>query len=120
MPISKLILILSSIALITTLASATTDVHHYHYHTVAWPDSSSSSKCDGTVGECAAAEDEEFELDSEISRRVLATSQYISYGALDRNKVPCNQRGASYYNCQTGSQANPYSRGCTTYNRCRS
>ncbi|GAV83486.1 RALF domain-containing protein [Cephalotus follicularis] len=64
--------------------------------------------------------DEEFELDSEISRRILATTQYISYGALQRNTVPCSRRGASYYNCQPGAAANPYTRGCSAITRCRS
>ncbi|KAK9919882.1 hypothetical protein M0R45_028456 [Rubus argutus] len=64
--------------------------------------------------------DEEFELDSEINRRILATSNYISYGALQRNTVPCSRRGASYYNCQPGAQANPYNRGCSAITRCRS
>ncbi|KRH68518.2 hypothetical protein GLYMA_03G236000v4 [Glycine max] len=64
--------------------------------------------------------EEEFQLDSEISRRILATTKYISYGALQRNTVPCSRRGASYYNCQPGAQANPYSRGCSAITRCRS
>ncbi|XP_050381744.1 protein RALF-like 33 [Argentina anserina] len=64
--------------------------------------------------------DDEFELDSEINRRILATSNYISYGALQRNTVPCSRRGASYYNCRPGAQANPYSRGCSAITRCRS
>ncbi|XAR49131.1 hypothetical protein NMG60_11032211 [Bertholletia excelsa] len=74
---------------------------------------------------CRAAEagcltgGEEFELDSEVSRRILATSRYISYGSLQRNTVPCSRRGASYYNCRAGAQANPYSRGCSTITRCR-
>ncbi|CBI39521.3 unnamed protein product, partial [Vitis vinifera] len=62
----------------------------------------------------------EFAMDSEINRRILATSKYISYGALQRNSVPCSRRGASYYNCQPGAQANPYNRGCSTITRCRS
>ncbi|KAK7397182.1 hypothetical protein VNO78_18349 [Psophocarpus tetragonolobus] len=64
--------------------------------------------------------EEEFLMDSEITRRILATSKYISYGALQRNTVPCSRRGASYYNCQPGAQANPYSRGCNAITRCRS
>ncbi|XP_020213312.1 rapid alkalinization factor [Cajanus cajan] len=64
--------------------------------------------------------EDEFQLDSEINRRILATTKYISYGALQRNTVPCSRRGASYYNCQPGAQANPYSRGCTAITRCRS
>lgn len=64
--------------------------------------------------------DEEFELDSESNRRILATRRYISYGALQRNSVPCSRRGQSYYNCRPGAQANPYTRGCSTITRCRS
>ncbi|KAA0048028.1 hypothetical protein IC582_011575 [Cucumis melo] len=76
------------------------------------------STCKGSIAECFGGE--EFEFDSEINRRILATSQYISYGALRRNNVPCSRRGASYYNCQPGAQANPYSRGCNAITRCRS
>jgi hypothetical protein len=65
-------------------------------------------------------DDVEFEFDSEISRRILATTKYISYGALQRNSVPCSKRGASYYNCKSGASANPYSRGCSAITRCRS
>ncbi|XP_010546717.1 PREDICTED: protein RALF-like 22 [Tarenaya hassleriana] len=79
---------------------------------------SSLSGCRGSIAECLA-EEEELELDSEISRRILATNKYISYGALQRNSVPCSRRGASYYNCRRGAQANPYSRGCSTITRCR-
>ncbi|KAF7137873.1 hypothetical protein RHSIM_Rhsim07G0187600 [Rhododendron simsii] len=78
------------------------------------------SGCRGTIAECLADGDGEFDLDSEVSRRILATNKYISYGALSRNTVPCSRRGASYYNCRAGAQANPYSRGCSTITRCRS
>ncbi|KAE8687272.1 Rapid alkalinization factor 23 [Hibiscus syriacus] len=77
------------------------------------------SACKGPIGECLEGE-EEFELDSEINRRILQTTRYISYGALQRNTVPCSRRGASYYNCQPGAQANPYNRGCSRITRCRS
>ena len=76
------------------------------------------SPCKGSIAECLSGE--EFELDSEISRRILATTKYISYGALQRNTVPCSRRGASYYNCQPGAQANPYNRGCSKITQCRS
>ncbi|GER32931.1 ralf-like 33 [Striga asiatica] len=78
------------------------------------------SGCGGTVGECLENEDEEFALDSESARRILAGRRYISYGALQRNRVPCSRRGASYYNCRPGAQANPYRRGCSRITRCRS
>uniref|UniRef100_A0A0E0MW59 Protein RALF-like 33 n=1 Tax=Oryza rufipogon TaxID=4529 RepID=A0A0E0MW59_ORYRU len=48
-----------------------------------------------------------------VVRRVLQQGSYISYGALRRDTTPCSVRGASYYNCQPGAEANPYSRGCS-------
>ncbi|CAN4113568.1 unnamed protein product [Withania somnifera] len=64
--------------------------------------------------------DEEFSMESESTRRMLAyRRRYISYGALSRNRVPCSRRGASYYNCRPGAQANPYQRGCSAITRCR-
>ncbi|XP_042413163.1 protein RALF-like 33 [Zingiber officinale] len=75
------------------------------------------SGCRGTIAECLAGE--EFDLGSEVSRRVLATTNYISYGALRRDTVPCSRRGASYYNCRPGGQANPYSRSCSAITQCR-
>ncbi|XP_074560117.1 protein RALF-like 33 [Curcuma longa] len=75
------------------------------------------SGCRGTIAECLAGE--EFDLGSEVSRRVLATANYISYGALRRDTVPCSRRGASYYNCRPGAQANPYSRSCSAITQCR-
>ncbi|KAI4372280.1 hypothetical protein MLD38_010529 [Melastoma candidum] len=75
----------------------------------------------GGGGGGAVVEDEqvEFLMDSEISRRILATTKYISYGALQRDTVPCSRRGASYYNCQAGASGNPYTRGCSAITRCR-
>lgn len=73
--------------------------------------------CRGTIGECLSGE--EFAVDTETNRRILATSRYISYQALKRNSVPCSRRGASYYNCRPGAQANPYRRGCNAITRCR-
>lgn len=85
------------------------------------------SECRGSIAECFLAGNDddsafgmEFEMDSEINRRILATTRYISYGALRSNTVPCSRRGASYYNCRPGAQANPYSRGCSAITRCRS
>ncbi|CAN4091446.1 unnamed protein product [Withania somnifera] len=83
-----------------------------------WIPVKSADSCEGSIAECMASGD--FEMESESNRRILATSDYISYGALQRNSVPCSRRGASYYNCQTGAEANPYSRGCSAITRCRS
>ncbi|CAL9750283.1 unnamed protein product [Musa acuminata subsp. burmannicoides] len=77
----------------------------------------SLSGCRGSIAECLAGE--EFDLGSEVTRRFLATSSYISYGALKRDTVPCSRRGASYYNCRPGAQANPYSRSCSAITQCR-
>ncbi|XP_010938417.1 protein RALF-like 33 [Elaeis guineensis] len=73
--------------------------------------------CRGTVAECIAGD--EFDFESEISRRILASWRYISYNALRRDSVPCSRRGASYYNCRPGAYANPYHRGCSAITRCR-
>ncbi|CAL9068920.1 unnamed protein product, partial [Musa banksii] len=78
----------------------------------------SLSGCRGTIAECLAGC--EFDLGSEASRRVLATSIYISYNALRRDSVPCSSRGASYYNCRPGAEVNPYVRSCSAITRCRS
>lgn len=65
-------------------------------------------------------DDSEMDYDSEITRRILAPKKkYISYDSLNKNTVPCSKRGASYYNCKAGAQANPYSRGCSAITRCR-
>ncbi|KAK7363581.1 hypothetical protein VNO77_05728 [Canavalia gladiata] len=81
------------------------------------------SGCRGSIAECSLLagdeDDTEFLMDSEINRRILAGRRYISYGALRRNTVPCSRRGASYYNCRPGAQANPYRRGCSAITRCR-
>ncbi|CAI0466772.1 unnamed protein product [Linum tenue] len=74
--------------------------------------------CNGSIAECMG-DNEEFSMESESARRILAAGRYISYGALKRNSVPCSRRGASYYNCHAGAQANPYHRGCSHITRCR-
>ncbi|KAA0044366.1 protein RALF-like 33 [Cucumis melo var. makuwa] len=80
---------------------------------------STEVRCHGrSISECMMKI--EFEMDSEINRRILATSSYISYKSLKANNIPCSRRGSSYYNCQPGAEANPYQRGCTAITRCRS
>ncbi|RLM93548.1 rapid alkalinization factor 1 precursor [Panicum miliaceum] len=84
--------------------------------------------CRGTVGECMGYFDVDAEGEGDVAgmatggskRRVLqGGSGYIGYDALRRDNVPCSQRGASYYNCQPGAEANPYSRGCSAIAQCR-
>ncbi|CAJ1797617.1 unnamed protein product [Sphenostylis stenocarpa] len=64
-------------------------------------------------------EELEVEMESEISRRILASSGYISYNVLNRDTVPCSRAKGSYYNCQPGAEKNPYQRGCSAITRCR-
>ncbi|PWA44620.1 hypothetical protein CTI12_AA523820 [Artemisia annua] len=76
-------------------------------------------ECSGSIAECMTS-GEEFEMESGSARHLLqAATRHISYDALQGNNVPCSQRGASYYNCRSGGQANPYQRGCSTITRCR-
>ncbi|XP_076956264.1 rapid alkalinization factor-like [Bidens hawaiensis] len=113
MPMSTnlfLLLLMISAFMFTLPAAAASDVDEF-----SWM--STQGGCQGSIAECMA--DGEVEMESESTRRILATSNYISYGALQGNNVPCSQRGASYYNCQTGGQANPYQRGCSTITRCQ-
>ncbi|KAI3953120.1 hypothetical protein MKW98_020315 [Papaver atlanticum] len=79
----------------------------------------STSSCDhGSIGECQL--ENEFEMDSEINRRILATTKYVSYEALKKNTTPCSKKGASYYNCKDGAEANSYNRGCSKLSKCKS
>ncbi|XP_022862687.1 rapid alkalinization factor-like [Olea europaea var. sylvestris] len=71
--------------------------------------------CQGSKAECG-----EFGIKFDINRRILVANKYISYGALQANNVPCSLKGASYYNCQPGGEANPYSRQCSAVTDCRS
>ncbi|XP_074592428.1 protein RALF-like 1 [Curcuma longa] len=75
-----------------------------------------ASTCSG--GECAGAWEEEAAMPTESSRRALAATRYVSYDVLKKDRVPCSQRGQSYYNCQQHGKANPYRRGCTVITRC--
>ncbi|CAK9171062.1 unnamed protein product [Ilex paraguariensis] len=75
-------------------------------------------RCNGNVGECMN-DDEEMMMESETSRRILEEgARYISYGALERDNVPCNRPGNSYYNCVASGEVNPYSRGCNVITQC--
>lgn len=87
--------------------------------TPSWVLDGAHARCHGSMAECMM-EDIEFQMDSEINRRILADLNYISYDALKANSVPCSRKGASYYNCQPGAEANPYDRGCNAISRCRS
>lgn len=62
---------------------------------------SSFYKCDGKIGDCID-ESEEMMLDSESNKQMLALEQrFASYRFFDKEHVPCNKPGQSYYTCQT-------------------
>lgn len=102
------LLIISSVILRPTAAASSDDFN--------WLPKN-GGECSGSIAECMVGG--EMEMESESTRRILATTNYISYGALQGNNVPCSKRGASYYNCRSGGQANPYQRGCSTITRCQ-
>ncbi|KAM0921820.1 hypothetical protein ACQ4PT_006729 [Festuca glaucescens] len=114
-----LLLVLLALSVASSASSLAGGDHHMQLHGLL---SARGRECRGTVGECGADDDAEGELGSasaESHRRFLQNRGYISYGALRRNQVPCSRRGASYYNCRPGGQANPYHRGCSRITRCR-
>ncbi|KAG6429183.1 hypothetical protein SASPL_107227 [Salvia splendens] len=83
-----------------------------------WIPLENRAACRGSIAECMASG--EFEMDTESNRRMLATTDFISYGALQADRTTCSEPGASYYNCQSGGGANPYTRSCTAATQCRS
>lgn len=61
----------------------------------------SSHNCDGKIGDCMD-EAEEMMLGSGARKQLLASEQkFTSYRFFDKEHVPCNQPGKSYYTCQT-------------------
>ncbi|KAK4800192.1 hypothetical protein SAY86_025557 [Trapa natans] len=85
-----------------------------------WLTSNGSNGCRGTIGECLGGE---FEMDSEINRRILVSySSHISNQALNKGmaltKCP---PGFSYYHnpCKPNANPNPNTRTCDKITRCR-
>ncbi|KAL7586027.1 hypothetical protein Lser_V15G45348 [Lactuca serriola] len=83
-----------------------------------WVVPSRHSKGPGRLARDFIDPEEEIMMESKNVRRVLGGRGYISYGAMQKNNVPCSQRGQSYYDCNSKGQANPYSRGCNIITRC--
>ncbi|EEF34139.1 RALFL33, putative [Ricinus communis] len=86
-----------------------------HHATATAPRNSTGRLVGDEVGE------EEVMLDSEASRRVLASGKrYLSYAALKANMTPCMKRGRSYYYCKqlARKKVNPYKRACTVITKC--
>ncbi|XP_048131236.1 protein RALF-like 32 [Rhodamnia argentea] len=78
--------------------------------------------CNGSIAECS--EEAEFQMDSEINRRLLEQKKYISPGALKRDQPVCKGGGSGDAYSKSGdclpSPSNPETRGCAKYYRCRS
>ncbi|KAL6201437.1 hypothetical protein ACLB2K_025151 [Fragaria x ananassa] len=109
---SCLVVLLLALAMVAAVESSTISMHD-----AAWGLKHSRDDVGDMIGQ-----DNEMLLDSEVGRRQLMANdvRYISYGALKKNKVPCGQPGASYYNCnrQNSNQAHVYRRGCSVATRC--
>ncbi|KAL8167306.1 hypothetical protein V2J09_008805 [Rumex salicifolius] len=77
-----------------------------------------SRVCDGSVGDCIDLEEETMMESEGAHRQLWDSKRYISYSAMKKNSIPCNQAGNSYYNCRGNNAANPYRRGCTAITNC--
>ncbi|OWM76749.1 hypothetical protein CDL15_Pgr004961 [Punica granatum] len=83
-----------------------------------------TATCNGSIAECHELATE-FVFDSAVSRRFMAESRHLSYGALRKDQPTCGggARGQAYSKsdgCGLPSQSNPHSPGCSKYYRCRS
>lgn len=70
-----------------------------------------------------SGKDQNGEMESSVMRRMLANSpNYISYGALSADRIPCPAgSGRSYYtnNCYAANgPVTPYTRGCSAITLC--
>lgn len=90
--------------------------------TAAAKGSYKNGECDGSIAECGELAAEEFSMESETSKRVLAAAhKFISPGALRRDAPVCNggARGDPYSKSCLPPQSNRYQRGCAAYKMCR-
>ncbi|KAJ3692090.1 hypothetical protein LUZ60_012440 [Juncus effusus] len=77
-------------------------------------------RCSGFVARCSSDEMVAgYGLEEAVRRGLAGGVRYISYEALKKDRVPCNRRGNSYYNCMRTTRANPYRRGCSIITRCK-
>ncbi|KAG8054055.1 hypothetical protein GUJ93_ZPchr0001g29257 [Zizania palustris] len=108
-PLSRAVLAVVAASAVLLAVAAVQD--QYSWPAAGVGEAAVSPYCEGTAEECAAGG---------VARRQLGNGGgYISYDAMRRNSVPCSYRGASYYNCHPGGQANPYYRGCSAITQCR-
>nr|GEV52437.1 hypothetical protein [Tanacetum cinerariifolium] len=75
-------------AILTSPAHASTGGDEF-----SWITNGGAGGCKGSIAECMGSG--EMEMESESTRRILATSNYISYGALQGNNIPCSQRDSN-------------------------
>ncbi|KAJ8749269.1 hypothetical protein K2173_018749 [Erythroxylum novogranatense] len=111
----------STVFLLIALALVRRSLAYYkdeewHIKDISRMHTDQETRCDGDY---CIKEVEEMTMESDTRRRILAqATRYISYGALLKNKAPCNRRGKSYYNCSWRGKANPYTRGCSVITHC--
>ncbi|TMW94301.1 hypothetical protein EJD97_010462 [Solanum chilense] len=109
-----------TVVLLLTLAMAMvaeSSFSHLDSTTMAIKVQGSNDSNIGHVGDMLF-EDEEMMMPSESARRTLDERDHIGYRALRANNIPCDQRGASYYECNRMSKINPYRRGCQRITGC--
>ncbi|CAK9170597.1 unnamed protein product, partial [Ilex paraguariensis] len=74
-----------------------------------------SSWCNGTITDCIEEDDQEFLMESEVSRRILQTTNKLIVKSLKPGSAVCDPD--RYGNCIV--QINQYNRPCTYENRCK-
>ena len=74
---------------------------------------------DGVTDDVTNTLDTTLASDPQDTQKKPDNKHYISYGALQRNTVPCSRRGSSYENCKKEGEANKYQRGCSAIKKCR-
>lgn len=68
----------------------------------------SGGRCNGSIAECLGGD--EFEMGSEVSRRILQSNDYISNRAVKAGNRPAASSARS---------GRRYTPGCNTYDRCK-
>ncbi|CAK9179477.1 unnamed protein product [Ilex paraguariensis] len=74
-----------------------------------------SSWCNGTITDSTEEDDQEFLMESEVSRRILLNNNKISSKSLKQTSAVCDTD--RYGNCI--GPMGKYSRPCTYENRCK-
>ncbi|KAL2944323.1 Protein RALF-like 4 [Bienertia sinuspersici] len=116
---SKLWLVVVLLTLVIVTESSTLDDSTWGISRLSTSNREGNMRtCNGRIGDCIGDEEEDIFGSHDAARQLAGRRRYISYDALKKNNVPCNRRGASYYNCNGNARANPYNRGCTYITHC--